>query len=677
MDRQSATLANRNAVLYRPALGEIDANVQSLASVEALGRAGGVSLSKGQRGGKKALKSYGEEEEEEYEEEEDEEGDSSVPDPQDIEINYDELPLDEGEEAEAEEEEEEEEVDNEEAVTESSNRSKKARLSIESAEDWISNYNKENPVDKNDPELQRFQGLFSALIRGACEWAREDYNGSLNAWFGLPAKGREMTRPFRGKLAHVVIQDVIDNLLGHILDKGKKVLGRGDLTAIDLLDLPRAPERLLHRIVYADAPVQAGVDNIIRIPSILGNGPVKTLKRNIQLAKKTKTKAYIGSSINRLGGYKRLQDHEKGLNGIYSTLSKHYKFSQQQDVAPNLRIIGMWSNPHVVEDLNADNDTQRWLPVFCEGMIMVYLGLLNRHDRPISPNPLVKDLFSDAKYDLIDKLRNGLELPNLQQESLNIAWPLAQGVHGGMVVANECAYCKQPRFANGKKRIFLLGIGEMKGLLICRACYAYAQRHDGVMDEGGRRTHHQERGSRTCVDCQTDEATAGKRVLWCRAYDEEDTSDKKDVKWRCQRCHLLTINNKAPLLSAEEQTCFDCGISEVENGKKLKWYNIKGNTEGKKRCKKCYQRTRENGPLLSAEEQTCFDCGISEVEKGKKIKWYKIKGNTEGKKRCKKCYQKASRPTHTHAPAQKITINESTGMEFSLRPQNCGPRLNK
>ncbi|KAG5750494.1 hypothetical protein H9Q69_014030 [Fusarium xylarioides] len=117
---------------YRsPALGEIDANVQSLASAEALGRAGGVSLSKGQRGGKKARKSYGEEEEEEYEEEEDEEGDSSVPDPQDIEINYDELPLDEGEEAE----EEEEEVDNEEAVTESSKGSKKARLSIESAED--------------------------------------------------------------------------------------------------------------------------------------------------------------------------------------------------------------------------------------------------------------------------------------------------------------------------------------------------------------------------------------------------------------------------------------------------------------------------------------------------------------------------------------------------------------
>ncbi|KAF5656322.1 hypothetical protein FCIRC_13722 [Fusarium circinatum] len=430
MDRQSATLANRNAVLSRPALGEIDANVQSLASAEALGRAGGVSLSKGQRGGKKARKSYGEEEEEEYEEEEDEEGDSSVPDPQDIEINYDELPLDEGEEAE----EEEEEVDNEEAVTESSNGSKKARLSIKSAEDWISNYNKENPVDKNDPELQRFQCLFSALIRGACEWAREDYNGSLSAWFGLPAKDREMARPFRGKLANVVIQDVIDNLLGHIPDKGKKVLGRGDLTAIDLLDLPRAPKRILHRIVYADAPVQAGVDNIIRIPSIHVNGPVKTLKRNIRLAKKTKTKAYIGSSINRLGGYNRLRDHEKGSNGIYSTLSKHYEFSQQQDVAPNLRIIGMWSNPHVVEDLNADNDTQRWLPVFCEGMIMVYLGLLNRHNRPISPNTAVGDLFSDAKYDLIDKLRNGLELPNLQQESLNSAWPLAQGVNGGMVV---------------------------------------------------------------------------------------------------------------------------------------------------------------------------------------------------------------------------------------------------
>ncbi|KAG5748538.1 hypothetical protein H9Q72_011689 [Fusarium xylarioides] len=253
---------------------------------------------------------------------------------------------------------------------------------------------------------------------------------------------------YRSVLAKVDIQQLIDNIFEHIPNKVQKLLGKQDLRPIDLLDLPQVPHSFMHRLTYVDIAVRAGVNNITRLPGVTKN-PVKSIKHGAHLECETEIKVYAGSTMGKMGARKRIRHHELGSDGKREKCM-HYSYTSQPDVAPNFRIIGIWSNPFVVESLNNTNDIQRWLPVFLEGIIMVFLGLIHRSNKPLVDRSVL-ELFSEAKYGLIDHLRSNLELPDFHNQSLNQAWSLAQGVCGGMIVVNECdnPACKRPRFFQG------------------------------------------------------------------------------------------------------------------------------------------------------------------------------------------------------------------------------------
>ncbi|KAJ4018074.1 hypothetical protein NW752_001986 [Fusarium irregulare] len=194
---------------------------------------------------------------------------------------------------------------------------KRTRLSeydsCENAEEWIRMYNQKNPVDEDDQDKHRFQTKIRAMITLLCRWARDETDTRIEVWMRLSATDREMTRPFRGLLAHQDSTILADNLLAHIPDKAQKVLGKRDLKAIDLLDLPEVPGKFRHRITYVNVSVKVGVRNVVKSQSQLTpkDCQVKTLKPGTHIKSTMIVKTYIGSSINKLGGYSRLRQHEK------------------------------------------------------------------------------------------------------------------------------------------------------------------------------------------------------------------------------------------------------------------------------------------------------------------------------------------------------------------------------
>lgn len=81
-----------------------------------------------------------------------------------------------------------------------------------------------------------------------------------------------------------------------------------------------------------------------------------------------------------------------------------------------------------------DRDLQRWVPAFVEGLMMTYLSSYTREctiwwDSMWAP---------PVSIDLNEEIRKGLLLPSQASASLNLVWPLVQGIQGGMTAAVIC-----------------------------------------------------------------------------------------------------------------------------------------------------------------------------------------------------------------------------------------------
>ncbi|RBA09380.1 hypothetical protein FPRO05_06517 [Fusarium proliferatum] len=581
-----------------------------------------------------------------------------------------ELPLDP---SEVPPEEPEVDYDDDELETHQSN--KRARISIDTAEQWISDFNRANPVNDDDPDLLRFRETLKIIVERICNWAREDENGSLKAWFKSPVSERHTTSQFRSVLAQVDIQQLIDNLFEHMPKCVQKIFGKQDLRPMDLLDLPQVPHSFSHRLTYTNIPVRAGVNNITRLPGVKGK-PVKSIKPDAQLGKEAPTKVYLGSAISKLGAYTRIRAHEEGSDGKVKEKSVHYDFTKQPDVAPNLRIIGVWSNPFVVDSLDSPNDIDRWLPVFLEGILMVYLGLVHRSNVPLVDRSL-QGVFAEAKYVLIDRLRSNLELPDFHNQSLNLAWSIAQGVNGGMLVVHECSNpaCRRPKFFQGKKQRFLTVNGKLSER-ICLMCYQYARKHDGELRTANKARYDKSQGARVCnnPNCRKVEGSDDK------GHFKADILDK--TKWRCQQCYDWQRRHKGEDRPAElpgpvgdNRSCCNpnCDRVQVPGGPKITWKKrVTATGTVEYRCSRCMSYLQANGIDRPSEEQvkldrkerrarnrnaprtappvappaappaaptprSCSNCGQVQDTNGKKVVWYKNKA-AEGTFRCRPCH---------------------------------------
>ncbi|KAJ3524763.1 hypothetical protein NM208_g11926 [Fusarium decemcellulare] len=140
-------------------------------------------------------------------------------------------------------------------------------------EDWINDYNAQHPVPYDDPDRLRFRLHVTTIIE-----------------------------------RH------------HVPDQSQQILGKRDLEPIDFLGLPLVPQMFLHRLTYANNPVNVGTSNVVLETRVHENSVVKTTRPGIDLEPSVQTKLYIGSAIDKAW---RIQPHsnarQRGKPRDYST----------------------------------------------------------------------------------------------------------------------------------------------------------------------------------------------------------------------------------------------------------------------------------------------------------------------------------------------------------------------
>lgn len=321
---------------------------------------------------------------------------------------------------------------------------KRTRVTTQqSAEQWIADYNQQHPLPETDANLQRFQGKIGSLILRVCEWANSSEDLSIPAWMQLNRADRETTRGFRNMLMHADPAELTDEILHHMPFKAQEVLGRKGLTPVQLLDMPAVPGKFLHRLTYFNIPVRVGKENIKRSPSVFN--------------KRVKVKTIAPDAVN-------------GAQKPRSILNHPYQFSEvtlafiamrnHVTLLPKTRVfIASSVDKMMLSPISASPEPGRTPvslrmrrmsktshdAVFLEGLLMVYLGTYHRSHK--SQSASLQSIFSEASYELVDHPRLELGLPDFHDYILNRTWPLMQGVHGGMIIATQCAnpHCERPR----------------------------------------------------------------------------------------------------------------------------------------------------------------------------------------------------------------------------------------
>ncbi|KAM0249800.1 hypothetical protein ACHAP5_002669 [Fusarium lateritium] len=185
------------------------------------------------------------------------------------------------------------------------------------------------------------------------------------------------------------------------------------------------------------------------------------------------TGLYIGSSVDKRGGYNRLATHEKEANQEDGLRNRHYTFMRQADAIPNFRVVGLWTNPEF-RPADETQDNKKWLPIFFEGILMIYLGMY--HERNKSFREEFDHIFTGPSYELAKLLRKDLMLPDFQFESLNRAWPLIQGfAHGSY---GKCGNDSCKGQAPTKKLSFPDGMFKPGICTDCKRFRSYARRRE-------------------------------------------------------------------------------------------------------------------------------------------------------------------------------------------------------
>ncbi|KAF4465311.1 hypothetical protein FALBO_7843 [Fusarium albosuccineum] len=111
-----------------------------------------------------------------------------------------------------------------------------------------------------------------------------------------------MTRGFRNILIYAVEQQLIDNLLAHMPRKSQRILGKENLSALDILDLPRVPSQFLHRLTYLDIPGRVDSSNIQHTQTPYHQTPGKALRPGVQIEGSMGAKIYVGRPLPAVEG---------------------------------------------------------------------------------------------------------------------------------------------------------------------------------------------------------------------------------------------------------------------------------------------------------------------------------------------------------------------------------------
>ncbi|KAL7789673.1 hypothetical protein V8C43DRAFT_323325 [Trichoderma afarasin] len=354
---------------------------------------------------------------------------------------------------------------------------------------YVQEYNEAHPVDEDDEDVQRFDKNFSLLTNAVCEWAEE----SSKSWYSQPRQHREMTMSFYNLFRRTATKP--DNLVQICLSgmprQTRKVLGRADLKAADLLDLPTVPVECRHRLAYMDIATQLPEDQLCRVANRhLSRRLYKAAKPSANLKEASKISLYVGSSTRIEGSRARMREHEDASNGYMPAGSMHYRETSKPDVLLNLRMLGVWQNPYA-DDSYDGQDVARWIAPMVEGLMMVYLGLYTEKNIAKS-HP---EIFTPSSFVLKNRIRRGIDLPDFANVSLNRAWSLCQGVRGGTKRVQVCANpeCRRPREVSEDTIPGTKPCGDYKCLadedllspLYCARCYRHCLKYGSMRTREG------------------------------------------------------------------------------------------------------------------------------------------------------------------------------------------------
>lgn len=333
----------------------------------------------------------------------------------------------------------------------------------ESFDDWLARINREYPVADadNDEDVKRFRANWRELV------SRLD--SDIKAYKSLSVAEKEESRraihySARKFFYNKGAQDISDNHLAHTPLIAQKILGNPDLAPEDILRLPEGVPELLLWGVYQIIPARYPLENIVNAPhpqyEYIVIDTVRFLRDGVDPLSAKEFMSYAGSATNNSHGLRRRgQQHTLEVNRdeLKSELEVH-KYGIQKDVVNHFRVTSAWDR---------DDDADPRYPESYEGLLMTYLGL-QLYGTDGKNHPM-------ASFRLNQRLRLGLDLPDLSGFSLNRAWPLLQGLHGGSSTADRI--CGNPKCE--KKAPIYNHPPTDSGIEgpICQRCIGWYRRH--------------------------------------------------------------------------------------------------------------------------------------------------------------------------------------------------------
>ncbi|KAL7952002.1 hypothetical protein V8C42DRAFT_339899 [Trichoderma barbatum] len=352
------------------------------------------------------------------------------------------------------------------------------------AAEWVKRYDESHPVDKDDEDLQRFEANFTGLIECMTQWAAEVAGAD---WHKLPRGQREMTRGFHSLFRRAAANPagLARICLDGMPQQVRKVLGKEDLSEIDFLNLPTIPALCKHRLVYVDVATRLHQEQVKKEVRDGGYGPksFKAPTSSCDVKDALEAKLYVGSSVNKLGSYNRIREHEAIANGHFKTrMNLHYSEVSQPNVLCNFRLLGVWQNPYANKSYEGQDST-RWIAVMVEGLIMAYLNLYTEANIGYGADWL----FTASSYKLVGRVRNGIPLPDFSGSSLNRAWSISQGTSSSAKLVQLCANpeCRRPRalsettlVGTRPAKVFVsFASDDLLAPYYCQGCELYHRNH--------------------------------------------------------------------------------------------------------------------------------------------------------------------------------------------------------
>lgn len=264
-------------------------------------------------------------------------------------------------------------MENDNDSSEASQKRPRTQTAEVDAAQWVKECDKAYAVDENDKDVRQFEAYLAHIIYIIYRWA-EDLRGD---WFELPRKDREMVVSFYAifKRAAVNPNNLLEIILQGIPLQTRKVLGKADLKATDLFDLPLIPDKCMHRLVYMDVATELRDEQICRVKKFKACSTFyKAAKPMVNLKEASRVSLYVGSSMRKAGSWHRIE-HENAANQPESSREgMHYREISKSNVVTNFRMIGVWKNIYA-DDSYVTQDVDRWLVTMVEGLMMVYLGI--------------------------------------------------------------------------------------------------------------------------------------------------------------------------------------------------------------------------------------------------------------------------------------------------------------